>query len=129
MVMTLSTLGWPWVVHPHVVYAQHGAKPEGFKSSVHGMGIRTMKRTARSQLQPGDRLWGGRLWDIRQPMNMNLISGDATGRVAATAEWGMKDGGAGIRNASHAQGGSLDEPQMSQMDADQSLKIHLRSSA
>lgn len=34
-----------------------------------------MKRTTRGQLREGDRPWGGRLWEIRQPMNKNLIRG------------------------------------------------------
>ena len=34
-----------------------------------------MKRTTRSQLHEGDRLWEGRLWDICQLMNKNLIRG------------------------------------------------------
>ena len=34
-----------------------------------------MKRTTRGQLRKGDRPWGGRLWEIRQPMNKNLIRG------------------------------------------------------
>jgi hypothetical protein len=39
------------------------------------MNIRKMKRTTRGQLREGDRPWGGRLWEIRQPMNKNLIRG------------------------------------------------------
>ena len=44
-------------------------------------------------------------------------------RTGATAERGTKDGGASLRNASHTQGVSLDEPQMPQMDVDQKVKI------
>ena len=34
-----------------------------------------MKRTTRGQLREGDRAWGGRLWEICQPTNRNLIGG------------------------------------------------------
>ena len=34
-----------------------------------------MQRTTRSQLHEGDRLWEGRLWDICQLTNRNLIRG------------------------------------------------------
>ncbi|MGJ8657112.1 MAG: hypothetical protein ACSHX6_11735 [Akkermansiaceae bacterium] len=38
-----------------------------------------MKRTTRSQLHEGDRLWEGRLWEICQLMNKNLIRGLGSG--------------------------------------------------
>ena len=37
-----------------------GADQKGFKSTVYRMNIQKMKRTTRSQLRKGDRLWGGR---------------------------------------------------------------------
>ena len=39
-----------------------------------------MKRTTRGQLRKGDRPWEGRLWDICQLMNKNLIRGRASGK-------------------------------------------------
>ena len=56
-----------------------------FKSSVYKMNIEeqkkllAMKRTTRSQLREGDRSWEGRLWEIRQAMNKNLIRGRQSG--------------------------------------------------
>ncbi len=38
-----------------------------------------MKRTTRSQLREGDRSWEGRLWEICQLTNRNLIRGRASG--------------------------------------------------
>ena len=38
-----------------------------------------VKRTTRSQLRKGDRPWGGRLWEICQLTNRNLIRGRRDG--------------------------------------------------
>ena len=38
-----------------------------------------MKRTTRSQLRKSDRPWGGRLWEICQLTNRNLIKGRRDG--------------------------------------------------
>ena len=38
-----------------------------------------MKKTARSQLRKSDQPWGGRLSEICQLMNKNIIGGDQSG--------------------------------------------------
>ena len=57
----------------------------GFKSLVYRMNIEeqkkllAMQRTTRGQLRKGDRPWEGRLWEICQLTNRNLIRGRRDG--------------------------------------------------
>ena len=52
-----------------------GENQKRFKSSVYRMNIDKMKKTTRSQLRKGNRPWEGRLWEIHQATNRNLIRG------------------------------------------------------
>ena len=62
-----------------------GGNQKGFKSPVYRMNIEeqkkllAMKSTTRSQLRKGGRPWGGRLWEMHQAMNKNLIRGRRNG--------------------------------------------------